>query len=161
MHRSSAKLLDDASYISIQAAQSQFPYQYLTLLKPNPRDIGKAYTEPCTGFTGGCRQFAPPSTIVDTFNSLLPGITRPSPRPQTELFGTAPYKARGDGTLTHPQVHSDLHDGFNPHCARALGEVDYDRFSCISAPNAAESGPRGGVSTRFGAVYVNNHAARC
>jgi hypothetical protein len=158
----SAKLHNDATYVSAQAVQSQFPYRYYTSLPPNPKPITTQYYEPCSEFNGGCRQFYVGESTVDDYNTILSDPTRPLPRPQTELFGVAPYKARGDGHLDMPDNHSLLHlTGFNPHCSRALGEVDFDRWQCINAPNAAETTARGGVSTRFGAVYTASPQARC
>ena len=153
----SAKLVDDQAYITAHARLSQKPFEYHTAYPPS-LPVAK-YGEVCTPYAGGCRQGRVTAEVVDSFNSLYVGTaTRPNARPNTELFGTAPYKARGEGILRAPDVHSQLtSSGFNPHCAKHLSEVDWDRYECINAPLVVEdervTGPRGGASTRVGPAY--------
>jgi len=155
----SAKLVDDQTYISAAATLSQKPYEYHTAYPPV---LGvQEFPRACTPYAGGCRQGRVAGDTVDTFNKLYMGnATRPNPRPNTELFGVAPFRGRGDGMLRTPDVYSSLiSSGFNPHCAKSLSEVDYDRFECIAAPLAVEderiTGPRGGASTRVGPEYYS------
>lgn len=153
----SAKLIDDETYITAHAKLSQKPFEYHTAFPPVlPL---KTFPRACTPYSGGCKQSRVSADTVEDFNDLyVPTATRPNPRPNTELFGTAPMKARGDGLLRSPDVYSALvGGGFNPHCARTLGERDYDRWQCIDAPLVVEdermTGPRGGAGTRVGPAY--------
>ena len=153
----SAKLVDDATYMTAQATLSQKPYEYYTAYPPVlPL---KTFPRSCTPYAGGCKQGRESADTVTDFNALfMSNNTRPNPRPNTELFGTAPFKARGDGLLKAPDVFSALRgSGFNPHCPKTLAEVDYDRYECIAAPLVVEderlTGPRGGAHTRVGPAY--------
>ena len=117
------------------------------------------YASVCTPYAGGCKTQGVTGDVVDTSNGLYYSVaTRPNKRPSTELFGTAPYKAQGDGMLKNPDTFSKLrYSGYNPHCARVLGELNFDRFDCVNAPLAVEDeqrmGPRGGAGTRVGPGY--------
>ena len=155
----SAKLVDDQTYITAHAALSQQPFQYYTAYPPVLPVA--TFSRTCT-YAGGCKQGRVTGDTVEDFNTLVVGTgTRiPNPRPttNTQLFGTAPFKARGDGLLKAPDTYSTLvSTGFNPHCARPLSETDFDRFECIAAPLAVEderlTGPRGGSHTRVGPGY--------
>lgn len=153
----SAKLIDDAAFISAHAAMSQKPFEYYTAFPPALPV--KTFPRACTSYAGGCKQKYVTGEIIEESNRLYaPPPTRPNPRPNTELFGTAPFKARGDGLLRHTDVYSSLvSSGFNPHCSKTLSEVDYDRFECINAPLQVENeeltGFRGGAPTRVGPAY--------
>lgn len=156
----SAKLVDDQTYITASAALSQAPYNYYTAYPPVLPV--KTFPKQCTPYAGGCKQGHVTGDTVDDFNSLYVSKTTrvPNPRPSTntQLFGTAPYKARGDGLLKAPDTYSKLvYSGFNPHCAKTLSEKDWDRFECMAAPLAVENeqltGPRGGAGTRVGPAY--------
>ena len=160
----SAKLVDDATYITAHETLSKKPFEYYTAFPPVLHV--KTFHRQCTPYAGGCKQNYVTSENVEEYNQLLnSGSTStlnrvPNSRPSTntELFGTAPYKALGDGLLRAPDVYSKLvGSGFNPHCAKTLGEKDYDRFECMAAPLAVEdervTGPRGGAGTRVGPAY--------
>jgi hypothetical protein len=158
----SAKLVDDQTYITAQAKLSQFPGDYYMGFAPTlpPNDFPKH----CTPYSAGCKQQHVTGDTIDTDTSLTVSKWNRVPNSRatvrTQLFGTAPYRALGDGMLNHPDTYSALWtSGFNPHCARPLTEIDFDRFECINAPLAVEdervSGPRGGVHTRVGpALYM-------
>ncbi len=158
----SAKLIDDATYITAHETLSRKPYDYYTAFPPALPV--KTFHKTCTPYAGGCKQKHVTGENVDDFNQLwnvsgpLNRIPNSRPTTNTELFGTAPFKARGDGLLRTPDVYSSLvATGFNPHCAKTLGERDYDRFECMAAPLAVENerltGPRGGAGTRVGPAY--------
>ena len=150
----SAKLVDEETYLTAQSAMSQKQFQYFTAFPPV---IGvKQFPRKCTPYAGGCKQGNVTGESIDALNYAA--ATRPNPRPNTELFGVAPFRGRGDGILRNPDVYSNLiSSGFNPHCAKSLSEVDYDRFECMGAPMVVEderiTGPRGGASTRVGPAY--------
>lgn len=146
----SAKLIDDATFVTAQAKQSAFPGDYHLGMPPH-----ELFRPSCTAFSGGCRSF-PTAESGRTF----PSWTRPNERPETELFGVAPLKARGDGTRTKEgvDVSSTLRWGeaFRVEsCSRRLTELDYDRWECIGAPLQVEKGVRGGMPTRMGMQYFS------
>lgn len=157
----SAKLVDDATYITAHETLSRKPFEYYTAYPPVLPV--KTFHRKCTPYAGGCKQAHVTGENVDDFNELWASKTLnrvPNSRPgtNTELFGTAPFKARGDGLLYFTDTYSNLvGNGFNPHCAKQLGEKDYDRFECIAAPLVVENerltGPRGGAGTRVGPAY--------
>ena len=149
--------MDDQMYMTAHATLSQAPFQYYTAYPPALPV--QAFPRQCTPYAGGCKQGHVTTDTIDDFNALyISKATRiPNPRPSTntQLFGTAPYKARGDGILKATDTHSAMiSSGFNPHCAKNLSERDYDRFECMTAPLMVEderiTGPRGGMQTRVG-----------
>lgn len=146
----SAKLIDDATFITAQQKVSMYPFEYHTALPPNAPVA-------CTQYAGGCKQFRVTGSTVDTYNKLLPGGSSKKQRAaSTELFG-GPFKARGDGPLMAPDALSAAWTpagGYAPHCAKKLSEVQYDRYNCAEVKLAVELGARGGVSTRQGLQYI-------
>ena len=74
----------------------------------------------------------------------------------TELWGTSPFRARGDGHLLAPDVSNQLMrlPISEQRCARPLSERELPRFDYIAFPNNAEWWRRGGESARMGPVYV-------
>ena len=153
----SAKLIDDKAYLTAAENLSRAPGEYIMAYPPHlhPSQFGDV----CAPYVGGCKQKHVTSDVIDQYNNLyVSNSTRPNEKPQTEIYGVAPFKARGDGILMHPERLSELQtSGFNPHCASTLSEVNYDRFQCIDPILAVEEerefGPRGGAHTRVGPRY--------
>jgi hypothetical protein len=152
------RLIDDEAYITAHEKISSAPGQY-HMAYPPVMPYSKVGTT-CAPYVGGCKQKHVTSDVIDTYNSIsVPVSTRPNEKPSTELFSPAPYKARGDGVLLHPEmVHKLQTSGFNPKCNKTLSEVNYDRFHCINAPLVVEDeeqfgNPRGGEHTRVGPRY--------
>lgn len=146
----SAKLIDDASFITAQEKVSQFPFTYHTDLPPN-------HPIACTTYAGGCKQQHVTDRGVDTLNQLLPGWTRTHRSASTELFG-GPFKARGDGALMNPDALSAAWtpiEGYEPHCSKKTSEIQGDSwYNCADVKLGVEEGSRGGVSTRQGLQYI-------
>lgn len=146
----SGHLNDDAAYVRAMATQSQFPYAYRTAYAP----------------WAGCpisncnKQFRTGPTHIDAWNSLVEGmpvrVLEQGNRPNTELFGTAPFRARGDGHLMAPNDSNTLMRMpiTEQRCARPIAEREYPRFDYVGFPNQAEWWRRGGESSRMGPVYV-------
>lgn len=146
----SGHLNDDWAYVQAMASQSTFPYTYHTRFSPwNACPISNCNKQ----FRTGVHQ-------VDTLNQLIDSMpTRyleQGSSINTELFGTAPFRARGDGHLMTPDASNALMR--NPvseqRCARPLSEQQLDRFHFNAFPNQAEWWRRGGESSRMGPVYV-------
>lgn len=145
-----ARLNDDQAYVRAMTNMSQFPYKYHTRFSPwNACPI-----------TNCNKQFRTGPFQVDTLNDLIDNVpTRVlehGKRINTELFGTAPFRARGDGHLFAPDASNMLMR--NPvteqRCGRPLSEKDTPRFDYIAFPNQAEWWRRGGESSRLGPIYV-------
>lgn len=146
----SAHLQDDWTYVRAMESQSQFPFKYITRFSPwNGCPI-----------TNCNKQFRAGPYQVDTLNRLISNeptrILEQGNRINTELFGTAPFRARGDGHLLMPDVSNALMRNGLTHqrCARPLSEKDWDRFEFNAIPNSAEWWRRGGESSRLGPIYV-------
>lgn len=146
----SGHLNDDAAYVRAMASQSQFPFEYHTKYSPwNACPVSN-----CN------KQFRTGPYQVDTLNSLIDAtptrVLEHGNRPNTELFGTAPFRARGDGHLFAPDASNALMR--NPVteqvCARQVSEREYPRYDYIAFPNQAEWWRRGGESSRLGPIYV-------
>jgi hypothetical protein len=106
-----------------------------------PPDIENA--KQC-GATPGCRSYHVNKFIVEDFEKVLP-VTRSSMTrdrlPQTSAFGL-PFRQRGDGQLFLPDASNDVRfpkTQFEHECDRALAEVPYDRWHCVSFPLAWQS----------------------
>ena len=147
----SGHLNDDWAYVQAMKKQSEFPYQYVTRFVPwNACPISQ-----CN------KQLRPGSFQVDKLNDLveqsLPTrVLEHGNRPNTELWGTAPFRARGDGHLLMPDVSNLLMrlPVSEQRCARPLSEQEYPRYDYIAFPNNAEWWRRGGESARMGPIYV-------
>lgn len=146
----SGHLNDDAAYVQAMASQSEFPYKYRTEYAPwNACPISN-----CN------KQFRVGPYQVGTWNELVEStpirVLEHGNRSNTELFGTAPFRARGDGHLAAPAISNELmrKPVGQQRCARPLSEIDYDRFQFNVFPNNAEWWRRGGESARMGPVYV-------
>lgn len=146
----SGHLNDDAAYVQAMASQSQFPYWYRTRFAPwNGCPISN-----CN------KQFRTGPFQVDKLNDLVEAapvrVLEHGNRPNTEMFGTAPFRARGDGHLMAPEASNELmrKPVGQQRCARPLSEIDYNRFEFVAFPNNAEWWRRGGESARVGPVYV-------
>lgn len=146
----SEQLHDDWAYVRMMARRSEFPFRYVTRYAP----------------WGGCpvsncnKQFHAGKAQVGALNGLKEGtptrVLEHGNRPRTELWGTAPLRARGDGVLLHIDDANKLmrQPAFHQECARPLSEQPYNRYDFITFPPAAETWRRGGESARLGPVYV-------
>lgn len=149
----SGHLNDDAPYIRAMQLQSEFPFQYVTRFAP----VNSCPVQP----SSQChKQLRAGPMQVDTLNTLVgtmpTRVLEHGNRPNTELFGTAPFRARGDGQLMAPDTSNQLMrkpEG-QLRCARPLAETEYPRYDYIAFPNNAEWWRRGGESSRVGPIYV-------
>lgn len=146
----SGHLNDDVAYVQAMTAQSTFPYKYTTTFTPfNACPISQ-----CN------KQFRPGDNQVDVYNALVEGapirVLEHGNRPNTELWGTAPFRARGDGHLLAPDASNVLMrlPISEQRCARPLAEKEYPRWDYIGFGNSAEWWKRGGESSRLGPIYV-------
>lgn len=146
----SGHLNDDVAYVQAMAAQSTFPYKYTTAFAPyNACPISQ-----CN------KQFRPGDNQVDTWNALIGAapvrVLEHGNRPNTELWGTAPFRARGDGHLLAPDASNVLMrlPISEQRCARPLAEKEYPRFDYQFFPTNCEYWRRGGESSRLGPIYV-------
>jgi hypothetical protein len=146
----SGHLNDDWGYVKTMENQSMFPYRYLTRFAP---------WQGCP--ISNCnKQFRTGPMQINTWNTLAESmptrILEKGSRINTELFGTAPFRARGDGHLFAPDVSNALmrNSETSVRCARPLAETELPRFDYIAFPNQAEWWRRGGESSRLGPVYV-------
>ena len=146
----SGHLNDDWAYVQTMKTQSEFPYKYVTRFSP----YNACPTSQCN------KQLRAGPEQVDTLNGLIENIpTRvleQGSRINTELWGTSPFRARGDGHLMTPDVSNQLMrlPISEQRCARPLAETEYPRFDYIAFPNNAEWWRRGGESARLGPIYV-------
>jgi hypothetical protein len=160
---SSAHLMSDKSFVTLQEQDLGYAYRYTTAIIPDKLDRTNFGKECVVSQTGPCRQFAVNSKTVDDYERVIPGFkgyTRNGIRStSTELVGV-PFKARGDGALYNPNALSDLltpTSGWRPKCAKPLSEVTYDApFTCMGAPLAFEGKNWGGVDSRQGIQYLQN-----
>lgn len=143
-------LKDDWAYINMMARRSEFPFRYLTRYTA----LGSCPVSNCN------KQFHTGPSQVGTHTSLrgsLPTrVLDQGKRQNTELWGTAPYKSRGDGELHFANTSNQLmrQPHFWQECARPLSELPYNRYDYIAFPNRAEYWRRGGEATRLGPIYV-------
>ena len=144
-------LAEDMAYINMMARRSEFPFRYVTRFQA----LGTCPVSNCN------KQFHSGPAQVDTLNGLVDGsiptrIWEHGNRPNTELFGTAPFRARGDGQLKYADVSNKLmrEPQYWQECARPLSEVPYNRYDYVAFPNRAEWWQRGGVPTRCAPQYV-------
>lgn len=143
-------LSDDWEYVRMMARRSEFPFKYVTRYQA----LGTCPVSNCN------KQFHSGPAQVDTLNTLVDAIpTRVEEhgnRPNTQLFGTAPFKARGDGQLQQPDVSNKLmrQPVYWKECTRPLSEIPYNRYDYVAFPNRTEWWHRGGESTRVGPQYT-------
>lgn len=149
----SGHLNDDMAYVQAMASQSAFPYKYVT------RFNAKAVPNRCP--VSQCnKQFRPGDDQVDRLNDLVENmptrVLEQGNRINTELWGTAPFRARGDGQLLAPDASNVLMRMpiSEQRCARPLSEIEVPRYDYIAFPNQSEWWKRGGVSSRLGPIYV-------
>ena len=146
----SGHLNDDWAYVQAMASQSEFPYKYLTRFSPwNACPISNCNKQ----FNAGPYQVGTLNSLIDAMPTR---VLEHGNRPNTELFGTAPFRARGDGQLMAPDASNALMrlPISEQRCARPLAEREYPRFDYINFPNQAEWWRRGGESSRMGPIYV-------
>lgn len=129
-----ASLRTDAQYISLLAAQSTWPAQYV-MSTPVP-------AHPLSQPRMGLAKAAVEPEAVDAYNQLLPRANRmlhraSQERPQTELVNTAAYVALGRGVANHVDDSTALLLGNRVprDAARAeLAERRWDRFDYLTLP---------------------------
>lgn len=153
---SATTLRADKAYIDLLEAESTWPTKYV-FARPNPVD---ARRHPIWGL----HEQGVPATHVDTYNKLLPTnfrvqVRASHNRPQTELFGTAPYTALGRGLLRYPDTSSAVRQGtwVPTRGSRTAAEVDYNRFDFVHVPRELTepvNEMRYGVYTRLGPSYM-------
>lgn len=156
---SQAALRADRDYLALLEAQSTWPFKY-NFTRTNP------WTPRAYPVQGLSRSAWGPGQ-VDAFNSLLPANYRVKHRasqnkPQTELFGTAPYIALGRGIMYHVDVSSMLLQGnmVQERGSRILTERQFDRKQFITVPDTLRNLPvdmRRGEATRSGPEYMQPH----
>lgn len=146
----SGHLNDDWAYVQAMRSQSEFPYKYVTRFVPwNACPVSQ-----CN------KQFRPGTQQVDALNTLVDNmptrVLEHGNRINTELWGTSPFRARGDGHLLAPDVSNALMRQAisEQRCARPLSELEVPRFDYNVFPNNAEWWRRGGESSRMGPIYV-------
>lgn len=146
----SGHLNDDGAYVRAMKMQSEFPYKYHTRFTPwNACPISQ-----CN------KQLRPSRHQVDTLNRLIDNmptrVLEHGNRINTELWGTSPFRARGDGHLQMPDVSNQLMrlPISEQRCARPLAEKEWPRWQFQVMPNQAEWWRRGGESSRLGPIYV-------
>lgn len=145
----------DPAYIKLMEAQSTWPYRY-NMGVPQPKCVGT----PIMGLNAphvGTGQ-------VDAYNTLLPRHMRVKVRasrnrPQTELYGTAPYMALGRGALLYPDVDTQLRmsNRVSRDRNRALMETNLTRKEFVHIPRELRELPfdsRMGAMTRVGPEYA-------
>ena len=146
----SASLNDDGAYVRMMGRRSEFPFRYLTSFTA----LGTCTIDNCNKqFHSGPAQVGALNSLVD---SVPTRIWAHGDKPSTELFGTAPFRARGDGQRLAPDVSNQLmrQPAYWQECARPLSEMAWDRYDYIAFPNRAEWWSRGGESSRLGPIYV-------
>ena len=148
----------DKAYIDLLEAESTwaFKYNFSRTNAVNPRMNTMWSAVPGV-----------PINNVRTYNTLLPTNfrmqTRASQnRPQTELFGTAPYIALGRGQLKYTDTSSSLQQSnrVTGRGSRTLTEIDMNRYDFVSVPKDLTNLPfetRYGSMTRVGPSYMQPH----
>lgn len=146
----------DKAYIDLLEAESTWPYKYV-VSRTNPV-APRAY--PMWGLWNQGVNTAD----VKTYNDLLPTNYRMQVRasqnkPQTELFGTAPYTALGRGLLRFTDTSSLLQQSnwVSGRGSRIAGELPWDRLQFVDIPEdlkAQRVEMRYGQTTRIGPAYM-------
>lgn len=156
---SETALRSDLTYLRLLEAQSMWPTRYLM-----GRTVPCCSGGPVLGLNAplgvGARQ-------VDTYNKLLPSNMRVEMRAaqnrlHTQLFGTSPYMALGDGILRNVDTSTALLAGnWVPNeNGKQMAEANYNRFDYITLPRALRDLPvetRYGMFTRMGPEYAQPH----
>ena len=87
------------------------------------------------------------------------GYRRGYPQRETDLYGTAPYRARGDGVLRNVDASNSLQRMFHNQnlCCKRVTEQDWSslRLSYQDVPNRTESYQRAGNPTRGSPAVMN------
>ena len=153
---SATTLRADADYIRLLEAESTWPALY-RFARPN---AVQARTHPIQGL----HWLGVPACGVDVYSRLLPRHFRvhtraAQNRPQTELYGTAPYVALGRGGLMHVDTETRLQHGdwVQGKGSRSVSELDFDRFDFVTLPGELKKlNPemRYGQITRVGPSYM-------
>lgn len=147
-------LKSDVEYVRLLDAQSRWPAQYV-MSNTQPVNPARRAIDGQSTVHVGPRQVVP-------YNNLLGEHTRTRVRasqnkPQTELFGTAPYVAVGRGHLrnidaSNAALFGAINTSMNlPH--RILSERQLNRFDFIDYKPRVER-QRTGLVTRMGPQYV-------
>lgn len=153
----SAHLINDQEYRQAHARQSEYEFGYRTAFPPNK--LGKSFSQACTPYLGGCKQFRMNAQVVEDYDRVIPGPkgwSRGGDRVSTQVFG-GPFKARGEGVLRNPDGLSAAwtpDGGYKHHCNKPLSEVTYDTWQCIGAPLAYETSAVIPQDTRQGMMYI-------
>jgi len=145
----------DRAYIQLLEAESTWPNKYVfSRTNPvNPR------TNPMWADVPGV-----PGAAVDAYNRLLPINFRMQTRssqnkPQTQLFGRAPFIARGKGELRYTDTSTMLQQSnwVPGRGSRKLTEMNVDRNDFVTIPRDLATLPfesRLGQMTRTGPSYM-------
>lgn len=148
-------LNSDRQYVHLLDAQSKWPTQYV-MSNTQPVDPMRRPIDGQATVHLGPQQ-------VGSYNHLLATHTRTILRasqnkPQTELFGTAPYVALGRGHLRNIDASNASRFGGATTSMRVpkgiLSERQLDRFDFIDFKPRVERMQRGGVLTRVGPQYL-------
>ena len=153
-------LRQDLDYLSLLAGESRAPGEYFTspLWNPPPPPAEACARDACAQLNVGPAQ-------VDADTRLARGdhtrvrMRACQNRPQTELFGVAPYTVIGRGDLTHTDASTGLRNGemTTSRGAKAdLYEHSWSRPEFLSGrlPGAGPFRYRGGVITRFSTGFA-------
>lgn len=152
-----SQLRSDASYLRLLDEQSRAPGKYSTSYAPvnAPR-----WLEGRVSVGMGARE-------VDAYNSLLAAqsrVTLPAGtnRPNTELYGTAPFMARGMGARVNDQGAAlNFVTGVkNPKRSRIIEERHWNTFQFLGVKPRVESTlrQRAGQMTRAGPIHMDPRA---
>lgn len=158
MSASQASLRADKQYIDLLEAESTWAAKYL-FSQPNPVAPRRF---PMMGLNAP--NMGPGQ--MPTYNDMLPQHYRVMHRashnkPQTELFGTAPYIALGRGVLSHVDTSSALlQSNYVPERgSRVLMEAPWTRSQYVTVPEELKQlrEMRLGQMTRVGPEYMQPH----
>jgi hypothetical protein len=156
---SQASLRNDLGYVGLLEAESTWPMKY-NFSRPNPVTRRAHPIQGLRSAWVGAGQ-------VQVFNKLIPRQQRVAMRasqhrPQTQLFGTAPYTALGRGVMNHVDVNSalKLSNRVPRKPTRTVMEREWDRRHFVAIPEelrALPVDPRLGEGTRVGPEYMQPH----
>lgn len=146
----------DKAYIDLMEAESTFPLRYVF---NNTQPVNPRRTPMWADVPGV------PACAIDTYTKLLPYHYRlqhraSQNRPQTELFGRAPYRAQGRGDLEHIDASNRMRfaNRIPDRASRIFTEeVELDRFEFVTVPKLLRDLPfdsRMGRMTRSAPGYV-------
>ena len=154
-------LRTDKDYTALLDAQTRWANQYV-MSTPQATDKQGHAIDGRVAVHVGAGQ-------VDAFNRLLPEYTtarlrKSENKPQTELFGTAPFVARGLGHIRNADASNAAwfgakHTHVNVPRRQAIAETEFDRFDFITVkPSGADL--RLGQMTRVAPQYVRPGVVR-